>query len=327
MVLPITPDAWRRAFARFVEDKTRAWKYLEAASCTLQIEGDSLGTCELSFDHDASPLRWALGSWRRKAFVRLVDDSGQHDTVPDILFYSMERPLEGVRLDAETARKDWTVPPPGGLLLARHPPFADAAVVSAPPTGGSLQDLGVQPDVDVRGGAPALLEAFRLLCLWHGARQAGFLVHIRQRQVTGSVIDAILTTMCGKNWARVEQAFAEKPVSRYAREALESCVDRHTRFGRRLSQQTDARHSEAAIAANFVAEAGRQGVSQDRDLCHFALRLACHQADVLSDPLLESRIRQLADNPALLRGARLVSLVRHHHRERPPAGPRSKMRT
>ena len=84
MALPITRDAWRRAFAGFLHNEARAWKYLEAASCTLEINGDSLGTCALRFDHDPSPLRWALSYRRHQTFVRLVDDSGQHDTAPEV---------------------------------------------------------------------------------------------------------------------------------------------------------------------------------------------------------------------------------------------------
>ena len=110
MALPITPDAWRRAFADFLDNEARSWKYLEAASCTLEINGDSLGTCTLRFDHDPSPLRWAVASRRRQAFVHLVDDSGQHNTVPDVQFFSMKRPLIGRNMDAKSARTGFTVP-------------------------------------------------------------------------------------------------------------------------------------------------------------------------------------------------------------------------
>ena len=83
MALPITPDAWHCAFADFLRDnEARAWKYLEAASCTLEINGDSLGTCVLRFDHEPSPLRWVLTSRKPQTLVHLVDDSGQHDTDP-----------------------------------------------------------------------------------------------------------------------------------------------------------------------------------------------------------------------------------------------------
>ena len=323
MSLPITPDAWRRTFARFLDDEARAWKYLEAASCTLRIEGDSLGICALRFDHNPLPLRWALGSWRRQAIVRLIDDTGQYDTAPDVRFYSMARPLEGIALDAETSRTDRTVPPPGGLFLASHPPFVDAAVVSAPPPRAGLQHLGVQSDVDIPGGQPALQEAFRVLRVWHGARQAGFLAGVRRRQVTRCILNAIFNTVCGKKWAKAEEVFAQRPTSQDSLVALETLVDRRTQFGRRLRRQANPGDSETALAATFSNEAGRQGVSRDRDLCQFALRLAINPSDALADRLLMTRGGLLADHPALLRGARLVSLLRERHRDRHVAAPRS----
>ncbi len=320
MALPITPDAWRRAFADFLDNEARSWKYLEAASCTLEINGDSLGTCTLRFDHDPSPLRWALASRRRQAFVHLVDDSGQHNTVPDVQFFSMKRPLIGRSLDAESARTGFTVPPPGGLYLARHPPFDDAAVVSAPPAG--LKDLGVKPDAHVAAGLPAIREAFLLLGRWSSARQVGFLVDIRRRQVTRCIVNAIFRSICGKNWARAEEEFSEQPLSPDTLSALKTLVDKRTHFGRRLNRQGDANESDGAVAARFAAEARRHGISHDRDLCQFALRLAARQANVLADPSLDARVGQLVDNPALLRGARLVSRFREVDRDRPAAAPR-----
>ena len=321
MDLPITPNAWRRAFGKFLVDESRAWKYLEAASCTLEIKGDSLGTCSLRFDHDPVPLRWVFSSRRRETFVRLVDDSGQHESVPEIQFYSMARPLDAVTLDAEGARSDQTVAVPGGLFLARFPPFSDSAVVSAPPPRAGLRDLGVEPNVDVPEGPPALRDAFALLRLWHGARQAGFLANVRQRQVVGSIVNAIFKAIYGKNWARTEEAFTECPTSQAALRELEARVDRRTGFGRTLRQISDTGYNEAAVAAGFVAEAARQNVSRDRDLCSFAFRLASRPLDVLSDPRLDERVAQLVSNPALLRGARFVSLLREHHGDRPAARP------
>ena len=321
MDLPITPNAWRRTFAKFLDDESRAWKYLEAASCTLEIKDDSLGTCSLRFDRDPVPLRWVFGYRRPDTFVRLVDDSGEHDTAPDIKFFSMARPLNAISLDAERAREDQVVSPPGGLYLARLPPFADSAVVSAPPPRAEFRDLGVEPDVDVPEGPPALRDAFALLRLWHGARHAGFLANVRQRQVVQSIVNAVFRTMCGKNWAEAEGAFAECPTSQAALRELEARVDRRTGFGRILRQVSDTGDSEAAIATRFAAEAARQNVSQDRDLCSFAFRLASRPLDVLSDSRLDDRITELARIPALLRGARLGSLLREHHGDRPAAGP------
>ena len=123
MALPITPDMWRNTFAKFLKDEDRAWKYLEAASCTLEIIGNTLGTCALRFHHEPSPLRWSLTSRQRQTFVRLIDDSGLDDDALDIQYFSMEHPLHGIRLDAEAARAALPVTPPGGLYLARHPPI------------------------------------------------------------------------------------------------------------------------------------------------------------------------------------------------------------
>ena len=314
MAIPIAPDAWHRAFARFLDDEIRAWKYLEAASCTLEIDGDSLGTCTLRFDHDPSPLRWALASRHRQTFVHLVDDSGKHDTAPNVQFFSMERPLVDISLDADAARAESAVPAPGGLYLARHPPFHDAAVVSAPPT--RLEDLGVEPNVHIPTGPPAVRQAFGLLRVWHNARQAGFLVAVRRLQVTRCIFDAIFRSICGANWARAEIEFAKRPSSPDALKALLNLVDRHTRFGHRLADQGDASESDGGVAARFTAEAGHLHVSQNRHLCSFALRFAACEHDVLTDPILDDSVAQLVDNPVLLRGARLMSLLREHRRDR-----------
>ena len=327
MGLPITPAAWRRTFEHFVSDDSRAWKYLEAASCTLQIGADSLGMCELRFDHDPSPLRWALRSRRREAFVRLVDDTGKHDTAPDLRFYSMERPLDSIPLNAEAARIDQTVPPPGGLFLARHPSFVDAAVVSAPPPRVGLQHLGVQPDVEIPGSNPALQVAFRLLQFWHGARQAGFLAGVRRGRVTHCIINAIFNGVCGKRWTSAEKTFAQRPTSQDSLEALETLVDKHTQFGRRLRRQVNPGDSDSALAMTFSDEAKRHGISRDRDLCQFALTLAINPSDALTDPHLVTRGGLLADHPALLRGALFVSLLRNRHRDQQASALPSKVRS
>lgn len=309
--LPITPEAWRNTFARFVNKRSHAWKYLEAARCTLEINGESLGTCTLAFEHDPSPLRWVVGSQQRKTVVHLVDDTGQHESDPDIQFYGMERPLDGIPLEAEAARAGRTVTPPGGLFLAHHPPFSDAAVVSSSAPRVGLQDLGVEPEVDVAAG-PALREAFRLLRIWHEARQAGFLAGTRQRQVIRNIVDAIFKTVCGGNWARAERSFIEQPTSGHALSVLKSLVHKRTKLGRPLARHSDPDESEEAAANRFADVVEVHHVSFDRDLCRFAMRLAIRPTDVLADPLLDDRVKELADNPALVRGARLVALLREH---------------
>ena len=314
MPLPITPDAWRRTFAHFLNNEARAWKYLEAASCTLQIHGEHLGTCELRFDHSTSPLRWALASRQRETLVHLVDDTGQHETAPEVEFFSMDQPLAAIPMEPESARSDLTVPPPGGLYVARNRPFEDSAVVSAPPTG--LKDIGVEPHAHVAEGAPAILDACRLLHLWCNARQAGFLADVRRRQVTRCIFNAIFRSICGENWGRAEECFREGHLSQATLTALESLVDRRSDFGKRLSRQSNAEGDSTPI---FAAEARRCGVSANHDLCRFALAFASRQPNVIVDLDL---VGQLVDQPALLRGARLMSRLRERNHAQPPASPR-----
>ena len=311
MALPITRDAWRSTFARFLDDENRAWKYLEAASGTLEIVGNTLGTCALRFDHEPSPLRWTLTSRHHQAFVRLIDDSGLHDNVPDIQLFSMEHPLRGIPIDAETARAELPVEPPGALYLAKHPPFKDAAVVSAR-SAQQLGDLGVESEVHVPSGPRAVRRAFQLLRLWHSARQAGLLVDFRRSQVTERIFNAIFESICGANWKRAEQDFAERSSSPDSLETLQNLVDKRTRFGHSLAELSHVGEDDGAVAARFTAEARRLHVSQDQHLCHFALCFAARRNEALTDRFPDDSVTRLVDNPAMLRGARLVSLLREH---------------
>ncbi|MXW07111.1 MAG: hypothetical protein F4Z87_03115 [Gammaproteobacteria bacterium] len=233
----------------------------------------------------------------------------------------MESPLTGTSLDFNSVRSKIQVPPPGGLYLACHAPYEDAAIVSAPPEKpiqAKLKALGVKPTIQVQPGSFAIRKALRLLGIWHNARRVGFLVNVRQQQVVRSITDGIFRSMCGENWARAEKRFKERPLLRDSLKNLKNLVDKQTDFGHRLSRLGDPRESEEAIVARFAKEISWQGSSLDRDLCRFALRLASSQFKVLADPHFDTRVGQLVDNPAFFRGARLVCLLREHYCDSPP---------
>ena len=310
MNLPITPQAWRDRFGRFLNDKTRAWRYLEAATCTLTISGETLGTCALRFEHDPRPVRWLMRSRRRNVVVRLIDDSGQDEAEPEIHFYGMERPLEGTPLTLGAVRAGYVVEPPGGLFIAKHGPHRDAVVVSAGSARQGFQGLGVEPRFpELPGSAQALAGSFRLLGLWRDARLSGFLAGVRHRQVIDAVVDALRTVLCGKNWAKAETRFKEQPASPSSRVCLSTYVDRHTDFGTVLRHRSIADGTARQTAAWFVNAAARSNVCRDRDLSEFALRLASQPLIAADHPGLEALLVKLANNPAILRGARLLTLL------------------
>ena len=309
--LPITPDMWSKVFCDFVQKESRTWKYIESTSCVLEISTDYLGTRILRFDHDAQPLRWALTSNRRDIFTHLVDDTGKDETEPEILFYPMKKPLERNTLDFTLARNDLAVQPPGGLYVAIHPPFKDVALVSTSPKGNQqLKDLSFKPQVCVPAGRPSVVEAFRLLRLWSIARSAGFLVQIRRRTVIRSIFYGIFWSICGTNWQKAEELFTRKAESRDSLRVLEDLVDRNTQFGHQLSKRECSDDSVAGNDGYFSSLARRFGVARDPDLCKFAVLLANCQLNVFDVSNLKDKISQIVDNPVLLRGARMDSLLR-----------------
>ena len=310
-------------FANFLDDESRAWKYLEAASCTLEIKGDSLGTCSLRIRPRARTASVGLSALGAATPSSALSTTAASTTLfprsSSTAWRARSTPLPWMRKAPDQTRPSpypadstsrVSLPSPTPPSSAHHPPRV------------GLRDLGVEPDVDVPEGPAALRDAFGLLRLWHGARQAGFLANVRQGQVVRSIVNAIFRTMCGKNWARAEEAFIRVSNVSSCPSELEARVDRRTEFGRILRQHSDTGDSEAAIAARFAAEAARQNVSRDRDLCSFAFRLASRPLDVLSDPRAGRPNRptcQQSSAPA--RCTFRIALLRENHGDRPAVTP------
>ena len=333
MDLPITSNAWRSRFDRFLDNETRAWRYLEAATCTLTIRADTLGTWTRQFEHQPLPVRWVIRSRRRNVVVRLVDESGQDDTDPDISLYSMERPFQSALpppLDA--ARSSYPVKPPGGLFIVKHGQHLDAVFISSVPAQG-LQGLGVDPSFpELERSAHKLSVYFSLLGLWRDARLFGFLADLRHRKVMDSAVDALRTVLCGDNWARAERHFCEHPGSHASLESLAALVDKRTGFGNVLRRRLKTEGTMHRTSTWLADEAARSNVCRDRDLSKFALRLASEQpltvACVADHPDLESLLAKLINNPAILRAARLQTLILNSaSKDAPDATPSNRYST
>ena len=317
MDLPITRDAWRNRFDHFLNDETRAWRYLEAAICALTIRADTLGTCTLRFEHEPLPVRWVIRSRRRNVVVRLVDDSGQDETDPEISLFSMKRPFESAPLTLDAARSGCGVEPPGGLFVATHGRHRDAVLVSAVSAQQGLQGLGVEPSFpELSKSVHALSDYFRYLGLWRDARLSGFLAPLRHHKVMDSAVDTLRAVLCGENWARAERHFREHPGSHASLKSLAASVDKRTDFGSVLLRDLLKADGTAGHTSDwFVDAAARNNVCRDRVLSKFALRLANDEplvvAEVADFPNLERLLAKLTNNPAILRAARLLTLLRN----------------
>ena len=326
IALPVTPRQWHDRFDDFIQNDARIWKYLEAASCTLTIRGDTLGTCTLRFEHEPLPMRWLMRSNRSDIVVRLVDESEQDEYPTRVRFYGIESPSEPVSIDPQAARSGIVVTPPGGLFVASHGRHADAVVVSTPSTTQGLQGLGVTPRIDdLPKDAKALSTSFRLLRSWHDARLSGFLVHLRRRQVTTEFLEAVFRALGGKNWADAEADFRKRPPqSRSAMRTFAMHVDKRSNFGPALLQLPEARPDTPQLKRWFTEAASRAGVCRDTRLSDVSLRLASQPFAAIADPEFDTLVGRLADNPAVFRGARFLTLTGEVSKREPSVPPPSR---
>lgn len=313
MDLPVIPEAWRRRFGQFLQREDHAWSYLEAASGTLAIEGETLGRCALRFEHDAQPLRWVLRRDHGDIILRLVDDSGQDGSKPEVHFYSMERPLKAVPVAPETALSRITVAPPGGLFLAKHGQHSDSVAISTGLTGEGFQGLSVRPSFpELSNGSMSPADALWALALWHGARLSGFLATVRHQQVVEGLLQAVFGTLCGPGWVEREVQFRSNPQSPHTLEYLKAAVSKRPGFAAVLRQDHSRMDGNAVQGARWFGEiAARYNVCQDPKLCEFALCLASqpHRLPAASGANLDNLLCQIARSPEILRGARLLALL------------------
>jgi len=114
--LPIYPKSWKNRFLDYLRREKAEWRYLEAASGLLTIEGEELGRFVIRFDHDVLPVRWVLRHCGESVSLRLVDDTGQEESKPKCHFSKMETPTKIECINADNAIEGFDVQPPGGLF-------------------------------------------------------------------------------------------------------------------------------------------------------------------------------------------------------------------
>jgi hypothetical protein len=315
--LPVTPEAWRRRFGQFLQHENYAWSYLEAASGTLAIEGETLGRCSLRFEHGVQPLRWVLREDHGKVIVRLVDDSGEGQSKPEVHVHSMEHPLKPVSLAPEMIRSGFVVNPPGGLFQARHGAHSDSVVVSAGLTGEGLRGLSVRPSfAEALNGSVPVSACFRALEQWRNARQAGFLSKVRCEQVNNGLIETIYEILYGSEWKTAEAIFHQHPNSPKAIDRLQNAVHTHRGFAAVLRRDYQKVGRDLGKTVSwYKALAKRYELHPQRFECKFAFELAWQPQRLFRtfgadfEPMLEA----LARKPAILRGARFLKLISTTH--------------
>lgn len=311
--LPITTDKWHHSFEQFLEREEYAESYLEAARGTLTIDGHTLGSCSIVFEHDVKPVRWRTRRAHNDILIKLIDDTGHEGTDAKVHRCDMERPLVTMHLASDEAMAGFKVEPPGSLFYAEHVSHNDTIVVSNFAAGKGLRGLGFSPNFrELQRNADSLTDALCLLVKWQEARLSGFLVKFRHQQVVNGIRDTIYKAICGQNWMSAEIQFRDNPKLEEALENLKVRVDRYPSFATVLVRnRLDAYKDTAKQMAWFSEVAARYKVCDDSKLCEFAFHLA-NEPQVLSAlslSELHALVAQILNYPAALRGARLLALL------------------
>ena len=213
--LPVKPDVWKARFTEFLRRENCAWRYLEASSGLLKIDGNDLGQHVVRFEHEARPVRWVVRYGADKISVRLVDDTDQEEVETKCLYYSMGRPRYFNRLEKNDAEKGINVEPPGGLYFAEIGKYRDALVVSTGLSGEGFESLGVHPNHGHISDDPKdIVKLLRVFRYWKTARFAGSLAAARRRQVTNVLLHGVFGTLAGWDWARAEARLLESNLAK-----------------------------------------------------------------------------------------------------------------
>jgi len=257
-------------------------------------------------------MRWVLRRDHSKIVVRLIDDTGHEGSEPVVLFFRMGSPASGETCSYAKLLSGRPVEAPGGLFLARQHDHGDAIIVSSGLTTAGLSGLGVAPAfTDVKSEPASLANAVCVLEYWHDARLAGFLPDIRRQQVIDGFLAAIYDRLCGAAWARTEAALRSNPLSRPVLDDLQRSVASHGGFAAVLRRDFEKMDDPSSARAWYADLAARYGICDRRPLCDFALRLASqpHRLPGVFGSELEGLLSHALNEPALIRGARLLALL------------------
>ncbi len=310
--LPVTPDVWKKRFNDFVKRENCEWRYLEAASGILTLDGGELGRYEVRFEHEVKPVRWVLRHQDDGIFIRLVDETNQEGIAPICRFFGMERPRNGQKINPEKALRGFKVEPPGGLFAAQIGKSRDYIVVSTGLSDTQLAGLGVQPHHGHISGDPKdIIKLLRILRYWNNARVAGDLGSFHRWQVINTLMQGIVGIVAGFDWARAEARLIGAGDPHEALSRLQSLINHKSGMAsviiRDAATQTGGRKQ---LIAWFSDLAKRYQIATNDDSCQFAMEFAGrpHALPTLYLAGLENRIRDAQTSQTLVRAARLTIL-------------------
>ncbi|MCF2525398.1 hypothetical protein [Bradyrhizobium sp. G127] len=310
--LPVSPNDWHRRWDQSNRDEARAWKYLEARSAILKIDGEELGQYRLPLERETKPVRWVCRAGGHGTSARFFDDTGLEGEA-ELTFFSFGQPLIGTACDPEKVVEGFELSGQGGLLVAKHGEHMDCVVGSSKNVAGGLQGLLIEPSTFTVDW-PGVPDVLRRLKYWSEARLAGPLAANRRAYVLRKTTEHFFGNFLGPRWEAAEHAFASDADSSQKLKTLREAIGGNTSFGFLLGEQISKfTSSDKPNVTAFFQLAARYGITADKELCEFALRFA--SAPWVAMEKYGDRFSPLAQSTGqpLLRAARMLSVFAMTH--------------
>lgn len=203
--LPLGEADWGPTAKAVRADQRFNDAYDAAESCVLTVVRDGIGFAMLTSERGFQPLRWRFSRTHDGEVVAtLVDRTDEGSTTLD--FYKIEAPLTAVQMDPA---RPFTVPPRGGLAIAKA---GDAVAAAILPTSPNALMLLPQPRPVVTAKSNSVREVLRLAeghQRWIGADLPADAFAAYERQIVGDAIARSIGSLIGGSyWAAVERKVA-----------------------------------------------------------------------------------------------------------------------
>ncbi|GEL96113.1 hypothetical protein CCO02nite_27710 [Cellulomonas composti] len=219
--LPLGEADWRTIARSVRTDQRFVEAYDNSESCIISVSRDGIGFATLTSERGFQPLRWRLTrSHDGDVIAKLVDRTDGGTTSLD--FYNVDTPLTAVR---KNPAEVLSVPPRGGLVIARAGDSVAAAMLPTNPTA-LLHMPSASPVVPASSRTPKevlrLAEGHRR---WiHAELPADAFAAYQQRLVGDAIARAIGTLIGGSHWAAIELAVAGARDAADHLEAMQAAV-------------------------------------------------------------------------------------------------------
>ena len=314
--LPCSPNNWKSIFYNFRKKFQKFETYNKANSATLKFRSKVLGTIEVSFDRDFTPLRWFV----RKETLNLIDDTGKEFT-PSILYAKFEEPDNFIKREYSSQFK---FRKSEGIYIAETSEVRSSIIVAKKEL--KLDELNFDPILKERKrNLPSANKIVSIYRTWDLARLTGNPVEEHKKSIVLDKLSSQLyKILCGTKWADLEAS--EKSFYAEGNE-WEGLI--------KLSKGIEDEYIKSQLSSELLANIeflsnanlhqlnqyvltllGQLGVTQRKDnsewLVEFALRLVedITETTVWAGDSLSSGLKDLMSHPNIARITRFIYIAK-----------------